>query len=50
MQKSPHFGASFEFDLKIERTFHNLKKQRALEESTFTPTMAGGEEAERRTL
>jgi len=45
MQKSP----LFEFDLEIERTFHKLKRQRALlTASQFE--MAGGEEAQRRTL
>jgi len=45
MQKSP----LFEFDPEIERTFHKLKTQRALLiESEFS--MAGGEEAQRRTL
>jgi len=50
MQKNPHFRASFEFDPGIERTFHKLKKQKVLEESTSTPMMARGEEAQRRTL
>ena len=45
MQKSP----PFEFDPEIERTFDKLKRQRALLiESEFS--MAGGEEAQRRTL
>jgi len=45
MQKSP----LFEFDLEIEKTFHKLKRQRALLiESEFS--MAGREEEQRRTL
>ena len=45
MQKSP----LFEFVLKIERTFHKLKRQRALLiESKFS--MVGREEEQRRTL
>ena len=50
MQENPHFEASFKFDLEIERTFKKFKKQIALEESTSTPTMVGGEKAQRRTL
>ena len=42
MQNNP----LFEFDLKIERTFHKLKRQRAF---LTTSTMTGGE-AQRRTL
>jgi len=38
MQKNP----LFEFDLKIERTFHKLKRQRAL---LTAFSMIGGEEA-----
>jgi len=45
MQKS-HL---FEFDLEIERTFHKLKRQRALLIASESE-MAGGEEAQRRTL
>ena len=45
MQKSP----LFDFNLEIERTFHKLKRQRALLiESEFS--MAGREEEQRRTL
>jgi len=45
MQKSP----LFEFDPEIERTLHKLKRQSAqLTESNSE--MAGGEEAQRRTL
>jgi len=50
IQKNSPFGASFKFDPGIERAFHKLKKQRASEEITSTPMMAGGEEAQRRTL
>ena len=45
MQKSP----LFEFDPEIERTFHKLKRQRVLL-IAFKSKMAGGEEAQRRTL
>jgi len=45
LQKSP----LFEFDLEIERTFHKLKRQRALLIESASE-MAGGEEAQRRTL
>ena len=45
MQKSP----LFEFDPEIERTFHKLKRQRAQLIPSISE-MAGGEEAQRRTL
>jgi len=45
MQKSP----LFEFDHEIERTFHKLKRQRALLIASQS-SMARGEEAQRRTL
>jgi len=45
MQKTP----LFEFDPEKERTFHKLKRQRAL--LTASPSsMVGREEAEKRTL
>jgi len=45
MQKS----SLFEFDPKIEKTFHKLKRQRALLTASQS-VMARGEEAQRRTL
>jgi len=45
MQKKPHFGALFEFDLEIERIFHKLKRQKAFHEATTISNMVGGEEA-----
>ena len=45
MQKSP----LFEFDPEIERTFHKLKRQRALLTASQS-SMVGGEEAQRRPL
>jgi len=45
MQKGP----LFEFDPEIVRTFHKLKRQRA-QLIASTSEMAGGEEAQRRTL
>jgi len=50
MQKNPHFGALFEFDPEIERTFHELKRQKAFQEVTTTSNMAGGANMQRRTL
>jgi len=43
MQKNP----LFEFDHEIERTFHKLKRQRAL---LTASSMAGEEEAQRQTI
>jgi len=43
MQKNP----LFEFDPEIDRTFHKLKRQRAL---LTKSSMAAGEKAQRRTL
>jgi len=50
MQKSPRFEALFEFNLEIERTFHKLKRQKAIQEEQTTSNMTGGEEAQRQTL
>ena len=50
MQNNSHFGAPFEFDPKIEPTFHKLKRQKVLQEVTTTSNMVGGEETQRRTL
>jgi len=46
MQKNP----LFEFYLEIERTFHKLKRQRALQTEQTTSSMPGGEETQKGTL
>ena len=54
MHKDPQFAALFEFDPEIERTFRRSKRhcqfKERFEEVTSTPTMAEGEDAQRKTL